>query len=163
MSLEERSLDSRFEQHIIKEYELWTLLINEDQAYLGRSIAWLARPGDMQRMSQLRDEEILELLVVIREHERAVEKLWQPAHMNDAWLGNYVSLHGGHGHMHLIPRYTGSRKLGTLIFSDSRWEMKLNYTPQRRRILSNRSLFRIRDMIKDAINGTLTESIESDK
>ena len=151
-----RSLDPKYKQYIISEYDHWTLLINDDQAYLGRAYAWLVRQGEMQRLTSLTSLEREELFeVVLREYEAALDELWQPDHMNYAWLGNYFRQHGGHGHMHLIPRYSGDRKLGTLIFRDIRWEM--NYTPHARKTPSVRTLLKIRNMLCEKIPGSVKE------
>lgn len=122
-----RSIDPEYIPQIIKEYTYWTLSLNADQHYLGRAYAWLVREGGMQRFSEITDEEMAELRIVMREYEAAMTKLWQPDFMNYAWLANLFDAHGGHGHLHLIPRYKTPRTFEGAEFVDGRWGK--NYTP----------------------------------
>ena len=69
-----RSLDEPYTKLIIKEYKCWTLLLNDDQRYLGRAYVWLVREGGMQRFSEITDEEYAELRTVMREYERALNR-----------------------------------------------------------------------------------------
>lgn len=114
--------DSFYEQFVVKKYNHWTLQIEEKQRYLGQAVAWLDREGDMQRLFSLTEEEREELWEkVLPDYENIIEKLWQPDHMNYAWLGNYFHMHNGHGHMHLIPRYKTPRSFEGKEFVDERW------------------------------------------
>jgi diadenosine tetraphosphate (Ap4A) HIT family hydrolase len=124
-----RSIDPQYIQNIVKPYRFWTLSVHGDQKYLGRSVVWLVREGEMQRFSAITDEEAAELRMVIKEYEAALTKLWKPDFMNYAWLANNYHEHGGHGHMHLIPRYKDDREFNGRIYRDTRWGK--NYTPCR--------------------------------
>jgi len=42
--------DSYYAQFNVKRYTHWTLRVVGNQHYLGQSIAWLEREGDMQRL-----------------------------------------------------------------------------------------------------------------
>lgn len=120
--------DTYYEQFVIKEYNHWILLVEDKQRYLGQAVAWLKREGDMQRLSSLTKDERADLWeVVLPDYEAAIEELWQPDHLNYAWLGNYFHAHNGHGHMHLIPRYKTPRVFAEREFIDSRWGK--NYVP----------------------------------
>ncbi|MDP3646126.1 MAG: hypothetical protein Q8R25_03490, partial [bacterium] len=125
------------------------LLLNESQRYLGRSYVWLKRPGEMQRLSELADNEKLELFVIMREYEMALERLWQPNHMNYAWLGNDTDIHDGHGHMHMIPRYRKLRVFAHLVYIDENW--KKNYVPYEPHKPTEEVLFKIRDALRGVI------------
>lgn len=117
-----------YEQFNVKKYAHWTLRVEEGQRYLGQVVVWLERDGDMQRLSSLHEVERNELWdVVFPEYEAAVATLWQPDHMNYAWLGNAFKLHNGHGHMHIIPRYKNPRSFEGVVFEDGRWGE--NYVP----------------------------------
>ena len=142
-----RSIDEPYIKWIVKEYEHWTLMLARDsQRYLGRAIVWLAREGGMQRFSEITDDEMAELRIVIKEYEVAVGKLWKPDFMNYCWLANLFSAHGGHGHMHLIPRYQGPRVFEGIEFTDDRWGQ--NYTPSTPMELSEEMYGKIRDALK---------------
>lgn len=124
----ERVHDSQYRPYVLKEYEYWTLLLNENQRYLGRAVAWLARAGEMQKFSGLWAGELVELQHIAQEYEAALEQLgWKPDHMNYAMLGNDFHLHAGHGHMHFFPRYKEPREFMHVTFVDDRWGK--NYAP----------------------------------
>lgn len=141
----------QYEKFIIREYQYWTLLLHEDQRYLGRSYAWLRRPGEMQSFFELYPRERDELDRIGAAYESATRKLWQPDLWNDPWLGNEVKSHSGHGHMHLIPRYKEKRIFAGITFFDGRWGR--NYAPHAPHKPSEKVLFKIRDAVRDALAG----------
>jgi diadenosine tetraphosphate (Ap4A) HIT family hydrolase len=123
-----RNGDQFYAQFDVKHYTHWTLRIEEKQRYLGQAMAWLERDGNLQRFSSLTEAERNELWnIVLPEYEKAIQELWQPDHMNYAWLGNNVDAHNGHGHLHLIPRYKMPRIFAGREFVDGRWGY--NYAP----------------------------------
>jgi diadenosine tetraphosphate (Ap4A) HIT family hydrolase len=63
--------------------------------------------------------------------------------MNYAWLGNLFHEHGGHGHMHVIPRYAVVREFLGAEFKDERYGD--NYVPYQKRPLFG---IQIREMIE---------------
>jgi diadenosine tetraphosphate (Ap4A) HIT family hydrolase len=106
----------------VKAYTHWILRVHEYQTYLGQVVIWLKRETAMQRLSTLTEAERTELWnVVFFECERALEDLWNPDHLNYAWLGNLIDTHGGHGHFHVIPRYRNPRDFKNRIFVDNLW------------------------------------------
>lgn len=116
------NIDPKYEWSIIKEYDHWTLLLYEKAtSHLGRAVVWLAREGEMQRYSQLSTEELVELQRVLKEYELALEALWKPDHMNYMWLGNFFHEHGGHGHMHVLPRYKTPRIVDGVTYEDKKY------------------------------------------
>jgi diadenosine tetraphosphate (Ap4A) HIT family hydrolase len=142
--------DSYYFQFDIKRYTHWTLRVEEKQCYLGQVVVWLEREGDMQRLSSLSDGERSELWEkVLPDYEHAVAKLWQPDHMNYAWLGNLFNLHNGHGHMHMIPRYSAEREFAGLVFTDPRWGK--NYVPYETDERSIDVAFQVRDALRAEI------------
>lgn len=141
-----RSIAPEFIPQIIKEYDLWTLMIHEDQRYLGRAVAWLVRPGQMQDYFDCTSEEKAELEILVAQYKRAMSILWQPDKYNYAWLANLHQLHGGHGHMHLIPRYKEPRSFAGLEFVDGRWDQ--NCWPATVYEPPPEILYKIRDAIK---------------
>lgn len=146
MTTNRRSIEEKYVEWILKEYDNWTLLLNTNQRYLGRVYVWLAQEGEMQRFSDLTLDQYMELMVVIQDYEYAMAELWRPEHMNYAWLGNFFHEHGGHGHMHLIPRYQGPRVFQGTTFADGKWGK--NYAPSEPFEPTYDLLFQIRDAIK---------------
>ncbi|TSC61807.1 MAG: Uncharacterized protein Athens041674_653 [Parcubacteria group bacterium Athens0416_74] len=141
-----RSLDESYTKWILKEYQHWTLLLHDEQRYLGRSYVWLVREGGMQRFSEISDEEAAELRGILREFESALKQLWNPDFMNYAWLANLFHEHGGHGHMHLIPRYKEARNFANTEFVDGRWGK--NFSPSEPFEVEEDILVQIRDAMK---------------
>lgn len=116
-----RSIDEPYIPHIIEEYRYWTLLINENQRFLGRSVIWLVREGVLQDKCDLSDDEREELWQIELRVRNALRRLWQPDLFNYNWQGNLIGQHGGHGHEHLIPRYKFARTFGGVEFVDGLW------------------------------------------
>lgn len=145
-----RSLEPQYVPLILKEYAYFTLLLNDDQRYLGRAYLWLVREGGMQRLSEITPEEYIELKKIILEYEDALKSLWSPDFMNYAWLANLFAEHGGHGHMHLIPRYKEARTFAGMSFIDGRWGK--NFTPNEELKPSQEVLFQIRDALKEKLS-----------
>ncbi len=114
-----------YQPFILKEYHYWTLLLNEQQRYLGRAVLWLARPGGMQRLSGLSSNELAEMRSICETYERILDQVrFCPDHMNYAMLGNYIHEHAGHGHVHIIPRYMVRENPPMFMgvtFEDDRW------------------------------------------
>ncbi len=144
-----RSIDSEYIHTIVREYERWTLMVSDNQNYLGRMVIWLMREGTMQLYSSLSNAELLELQQVIRDAEFGLHALWAPDHMNYAWLGNLFHEHGGHGHMHLIPRYRKSRWYRGRAYEDKRWGQ--NFSPCDAYKPDTVTLHAMRDDLKKAL------------
>ena len=142
-----------YRSSIIKRYQRWTLLLNQDQRYLGRAVLWLKREGGMQRLSDLTLAEFREMRTALREYDRAIREEWRADHMNDAWLGNFFHEHGGHGHMHLIPRYKEERIVAGVKFVDGRWGK--NYTTYEPYRPKEHVFFAIRDALRKRIRGSV--------
>ncbi len=139
-----------YEEWVVKKYPNWTLYLSSKQYYLGRCYAWLKRFGKMQRITDLKPNEFLELYYsVLPEYEGAVGRLWRPEHMNYAWLGNEFAIHNGHGHMHLIPRYERSVHFAGREFCDDQWGK--DYKPYPDLTLPKEKLILILSAIKSEI------------
>jgi len=146
----ERKGPEYYEQFIIKKYRHWTLLANEHQIYLGKAVAWLEREGDMQRLSSLIEDERKELWEeLLPEYEAALQALFQPDHMNYAWLGNLFNEHSGHGHLHLIPRYATPREFAGRTFADEKWGR--HYEPRKGEEISIELAHAVRDAFRQHI------------
>lgn len=105
----------------IKVFKHWTLLLHNNQSYLGRTICRLNIYKE--KLSDLNEEEYLEFLEIVRQYEKALSFLWQPDLYNYAQLGNVVP----HLHFHFIPRYKEKREFEGVDFIDERWGR--NYAP----------------------------------
>lgn len=129
----------------IKEYNLWTLYLNEYQCYLGRTYLVAKRP-DAIDLFETTEEERTELFTIGQEINAALRKLFQPDHMNYASLGNTFR----HLHVHFIPRYKNERIFNGIKFEDQRWGK--NYEPYDRDFrLSLENL----KAIKNALSNTI--------
>ena len=98
----------------IKKFEHWTLTLNTNQSYLGRTICYLNTYKES--LVELTRDEYLELLEIIREYQNALTQLWQPDWWNYSQLGNATP----HLHIHFIPRYKGERTFDGVAFIDER-------------------------------------------
>lgn len=116
-----RSIDAEYVDLIIREYENWTLMVHDNQNYLGKMIVWRVRPGHMQRFTDLTPAELMELQLVCRHAEFALYHLFRPDHMNNEMLGNLFHLHGGHAHLHITPRYAKPVLYRGREYIDLRW------------------------------------------
>lgn len=117
-----RSMDLEYVPQIIREYEYWTLAIHDDQTYLGRCYVWLLREGVMQEFTDLTTNELIEVQFIAKQWRSALDTIgWRPEFTNTAMLGNLFEQHGGHGHVHLIPRYKYPRTYKGIHFVDPNW------------------------------------------
>jgi diadenosine tetraphosphate (Ap4A) HIT family hydrolase len=92
------------EQHLlVKEYEHWKLLVRKNHITLGSCVAITKRHH--ARFSELDKEEIAEFLIVVKDIETALKRLWQFDEIN--WLMLMMKDH--HTHFHVIPRYKNER------------------------------------------------------
>lgn len=138
-----------FHDLVIEEGPRWKLYLHQNQYYLGRAYAWLVSPGQMQRLSQLSLVELAALRTLEQRYEEALRRLWQPDHMNYAWLGNEFESHKGHGHMHLIPRYARPVVFGGHAFIDEKWGK--NYASCPVQIYPNDLMVSIRDALRQQL------------
>ncbi|MBI5470517.1 hypothetical protein HY968_04355 [Candidatus Kaiserbacteria bacterium] len=144
------SIAPEYQWSILKEYEYWTLLLYEKPSpFLGKAVIWLAREGEMQRYSELTLDELKELQIVLKEYEAALERLWKPDHMNYMWLGNLFNEHGGHGHMHVVPRYKNPREFDGVEFVDSRYGKF--HKPYDEPIFARAQMEKVRDAIRQEL------------
>jgi diadenosine tetraphosphate (Ap4A) HIT family hydrolase len=150
--------DPEFDRYLIGIIGAWSLYLNRDQRYLGRSYAWWQGGShmDLMDLSDLTGRESKALLTEIAPRFKgAVKALWGATHVNYAWLGNEVNVHRGHGHMHLIPRYFDTVPTA---FPDKVYARKFpdpnvgrNYAPYDRLVLDDAQL----DLIKDELRGAM--------
>ncbi len=144
-----RSIDERYIPNIIREYRFWTLMINENQRFLGRSVIWLVREGVLQDKCDLTTDEREEFWRIERHIRDALRTLWNPDLFNYLWQGNLIKDHGGHGHEHVLPRYKYPRTFRGVEFIDTRWQQ--NSAPSEPFIPDDALLHEIRGAIQVAL------------
>lgn len=118
----------------IKEYKYWFLILNHEQAFLGRCILILkAHKTDELEMT---DEEVLEKHKVYCYWRKAISKSFNPDKINQAQLGNEEHIHKGHLHWHFVPRYRKPIYFSGIEFqSDTPETQKLNYSSVHKKMI----------------------------
>ncbi len=106
----------------------WTLVLNDNQATLGRVFFALNRHET--DIAALSDTEVLSLWAFVREAKSALTALFAPEHFNFMFLMNLTP----HVHFHIFPRYAGEREFAGQAFTDSRYGD--HYDPAESRALS---------------------------
>ncbi|MGI4789691.1 MAG: HIT family protein [Janthinobacterium lividum] len=110
---------------VILENDSWTLVLNENQATLGRVFFALNRhETDIARLT---DAEVVSLWAFVRETKEALTALFAPDHFNYMFLMNLTP----HVHFHIFPRYAQPREFGGLRFTDDQYGD--HYDPQANR------------------------------
>lgn len=106
----------------IEDFTYWTLLLNENQCYLGRCCLLAKRPDakDFLEMTLEERQEFFDVAILIK---ISLEELFAPDLFNYASLGNVFN----HLHVHIIPRYKEKRTFLGYTFIDERWGK--NYSP----------------------------------
>jgi len=105
-----------FSKDKIKDYKYWEIYVGENQGYLGRCVVWCKRE-DALDLTDATKEELDELITVIRDLKKAVERAFDADWFNYSFLGNGVR----HLHAHFIPRYSSPREFVGTKFEDKRW------------------------------------------
>ena len=97
--------EGKYKDGFVKEYKHWVLEISYHQHTLGCFIIFAKRK--IERISELKDEEVIELKEVMSELETTLSNMedFKPDRFNYLQMGN--ALH--HLHFHVIPRYETSR------------------------------------------------------
>ncbi|MCA9478221.1 MAG: HIT domain-containing protein [Nanoarchaeota archaeon] len=112
----------KFQKLKIKEYSFWELYLHPQQYYLGRTYIW-AKRSDALDLMDMQPQEQEELFDIARQVNKALSELFHPDLMNYAALGNVAN----HLHLHIIPRYSSSRRYDEIEFVDEQWGK--NYAP----------------------------------
>jgi len=109
-----------FDWTVIHNYRLWSLRINVKQANnFCRAMAWLNREGNMRSITLLSKPERDELWdKIVPKYEQVMDGLFHPDRYNYLWAGNLENEHGGHGHLHLVPRYSAPVQFEGVSFVD---------------------------------------------
>src|SRR5579875_3392947 len=89
----------RLHPYVVLDNEYWTLILNDNQATLGRVFFYLKRPET--DVTALTPDERESLWAFLAEVKYALTALFAPDHVNYMFLMNLDS----HVHMHIYPRY----------------------------------------------------------
>lgn len=107
--------EGKYKEGFLKEYSHWVLEVSFLQHTLGCFIIFAKR--NVERISELNNEELSELKTVMSEIEAAVTKEFKADRFNYLQLGN--NLH--HLHIHGIPRYQTQREFNGQKWIDKTW------------------------------------------
>ena len=112
--MENRTWDPKgfYKDGFVKEYSHWILEVSFRQHTLGCFIIFAKR--DIEKISELRDDELLELKKVMLGVELVIKKLFSPDRFNYLQMGN--ALH--RLHFHGIPRYKKPQEFDGKIWND---------------------------------------------
>ena len=93
----------------------WTLMLNDNQATLGRVFFALNRHET--DVAALTGDELASLWAFLRETKQALTALFAPDHFNFMFLMNLTP----HAHFHIFPRYAIAREFAGQTWEDSRF------------------------------------------
>lgn len=95
----------KYKDGFVKEYNHWVLEVSFRQHTLGCFIIFAKRK--IERISELNDEEVVELKNVMKELETTLSEIedFKPERFNYLQMGNALR----HLHFHAIPRYAKPR------------------------------------------------------
>jgi len=124
--------------------EHWNLVLNENQATLGRVFFALKRHET--DITHLTPEEVTALWEFVGRTKDALDGLFAPDHFNYMFLMNLTP----HAHFHIFPRYAGPRDIAGQTFRDTRYGD--HYDPAEDRPVDDAT----REAIIAAIRGALT-------
>ena len=99
-------------RYLVRKLQVSTLYLTRGQRYLGTCV--LVFDGrHLAYISELGDDEWVQLAVDLRESEKAIHQAFSPDHLNVECLGNTVP----HLHFGLIPRYKDDGRWGRPIWT----------------------------------------------
>jgi diadenosine tetraphosphate (Ap4A) HIT family hydrolase len=128
---------------VIAGNEHWNLVLNENQATLGRVFFALKRhETDITRLSP---DEVASLWEFVGQGKDALARLWSPDHYNYMFLMNLTP----HAHFHIFPRYASAREFAGKTYADSRFGD--HYDPAEERPVDDAA----REALVAAIRGAL--------
>ena len=105
-----------YSKNLIKDYKYWGVYIHENQGALGRVYVWCKRENALD-LPDATEEEQKELVIILREVEKVLIKVFKPDMLNYPFLGNITH----HLHGHIVPRYAKPVEFNGQIFVDKNW------------------------------------------
>jgi diadenosine tetraphosphate (Ap4A) HIT family hydrolase len=103
----------RLETPIVRTSTFWRIALNRNQNQLGKTIIVLRR--HLEEVALLSPDEWSELHAEVRWTTERLRDAYAPDHFNYSFLQNQDR----HVHLHVIPRYVGTRQVGGIEFSDT--------------------------------------------
>jgi len=100
---------------LVKEYEHWVVLVRADQVTLGSLV--LAAKGDATAFGALEPAAFAELGEIVPAIERALRAFCGYEKINYLML----MMVDPNVHLHVLPRYWGTRRWGDVDFPDAGW------------------------------------------
>jgi diadenosine tetraphosphate (Ap4A) HIT family hydrolase len=125
---------------VIRESEFWLTVVNRNQNLLGKTFIALCRHEE--DIVALTPGEWAELQEEVQWVTERVRKAFAPDHFNYAFLMNLDR----HVHLHVIPRYVGTRELASATFDDP--DYPDSYRPARDDELTTKTVI---DAVADAL------------
>ncbi|HHD92628.1 MAG TPA: hypothetical protein ENL06_03355 [Candidatus Portnoybacteria bacterium] len=126
----------------LKEYKFWALEVSYRQHTFGNFIVFCKRQG-VEKISELNDEELLELKKVFQEIEFALlqNKIFKPIRFNYWQMGNKIHAL----HIHGIPRFDSEKVFLGKVWKDKDFKVPPVWTYKEQ---SKDTVMAIRDEIK---------------
>lgn len=128
----------------VKDYKYWSVLVHENQGYLGRTCVWCNRE-DALDLPDVTLEEREELFTILNELREVTKKVFNPDWFNYSFLGNGTR----HLHGHFVPRYATEKEFEGVIFKDKRWGH--NYKTDHDFVTPPEVLEKVRVLLKEAL------------
>jgi diadenosine tetraphosphate (Ap4A) HIT family hydrolase len=98
---------------VVRQTKHWQTVVNHEQDILGKLFVALRRHEE--DVADLTADEWADLRDEVRWATDRLRIAFEPDHFNYSFLMNAVA----HVHLHVIPRYVGTRVLEGIVFSDS--------------------------------------------
>jgi diadenosine tetraphosphate (Ap4A) HIT family hydrolase len=111
-------------ESVVAEGDTWTIAVNRNQDLLGKTMVVLRRP--CTAVVDLTPEEWASLHKEIQRVVAALSEMFYPDQFNLAFLMNQDA----QVHLHVIPRYTGSRSWNGRSFTDAHWGSAFGHEQQ---------------------------------
>jgi diadenosine tetraphosphate (Ap4A) HIT family hydrolase len=130
---------------VVLDNDYWTLVLNENQATLGRVFFALKRHET--DITALTADEVASLWTFLGEAKAALTALFAPDHFNYMFLMNLTP----HVHFHIFPRYASEREFAEHLWADSRFGD--HYDPDETRTIDHAT----RDALIAALRHEITQ------
>lgn len=128
---------------VVAENAHWRLVLNENQAPLGR--VYLALKRHETDVTALAPDEVLSLWQFAKRAKRALENLFAPDHFNYLFHMNLTP----HVHMHIYPRYKAERAFAGQTFADAHYGD--HYDPHQARMLDTETDNLLVNILRNAL------------
>lgn len=132
----------RAEENLLRMYNYWIVAVRTKQPTLGSCIAILKRHAES--FADVRQEEMAEFLEIAKDLETVLKKTF------NFWKINYLvlMLADSHFHLHVIPRYAGTKEFADKIWKDLAWPHPLGHSELNIETENSERLTAIRDEVQ---------------